>query len=104
MKGTREDGEGQRWGAGAALALAVLLAALGTSIANVALPALSESLAAPFGAVQGVVVAYLAGMTVFALLAGWLGDRFGLKPMLLLGLAFSRSPPLCARWRRASRF
>jgi MFS family permease len=80
-----------------ALALAVLLAALGTSIANVALPALSTAFAAPFAAVQSVVVAYLAGMTVFALIAGRLGDRFGLKPMLLLGLAlFALASGLCA--------
>lgn len=79
------------------LALAVLLAALGTSIANVALPALSTAFAAPFAAVQSVVVAYLAGLTVFALIAGRLGDRFGLKPMLLLGLAlFALASGLCA--------
>lgn len=97
MNGTLEDGAGQRRGAGVALALAVLLAALGTSIANVALPALSEAFAAPFAAVQSVVVAYLAGMTVFALIAGRLGDRFGLKPMLLLGLAlFALASGLCA--------
>ena len=97
MNGTLEDKAGQRRGAGVALALAVLLAALGTSIANVALPALSEAFAAPFAAVQSVVVAYLAGMTVFALIAGRLGDRFGLKPMLLLGLAlFALASGLCA--------
>lgn len=97
MNGTLEDVVGQRRGAGTALALAVLLAALGTSIANVALPALSEAFAAPFAAVQSVVVAYLAGMTVFALIAGRLGDRFGLKPMLLLGLAlFALASGLCA--------
>ncbi|QTL03560.1 MFS transporter [Aquabacter sp. L1I39] len=92
-----EDGPKHRWGADVPLALAVLLAALGTSIANVALPALSAAFAAPFAAVQGVVVAYLAGMTVFALIAGRLGDRFGLKPMLLLGLVlFALGSGLCA--------
>lgn len=97
MNGTLQDKAGQRRGAGTALALAVLLAALGTSIANVALPALSEAFAAPFAVVQSVVVAYLAGMTVFALIAGRLGDRFGLKPMLLLGLAlFALASGLCA--------
>ncbi|MDE1567678.1 MFS transporter [Aquabacter sp. P-9] len=92
-----EEDPKHRWGADVPLALAVLLAALGTSIANVALPALSAVFAAPFAAVQGVVVAYLAGMTVFALIAGRLGDRFGLKPMLLLGLAlFALGSGLCA--------
>ena len=92
-----EEDPKHRWGADVPLALAVLLAALGTSIANVALPALSAAFAAPFAAVQGVVVAYLAGMTVFALIAGRLGDRFGLKPMLLLGLTlFALGSGLCA--------
>lgn len=80
-----------------ALGLSVLLAALGTSIANVALPAVSEAFGAPFAAAQGVVVAYLAGLTVFAPLAGRLGDGLGLKPMLLLGLIlFALASAVCA--------
>lgn len=69
------------------LALAMLLASLGTSIANIALPSLAEALAAPFAEVQGVVIAYLAALTVTVVVAGWLGDALGLRPMLLLGLA-----------------
>lgn len=79
------------------LSLAMLLAALGTSIANIALPSLATAFAAPFGAVQAVVVAYLATLTVSVLLAGRLGDRFGLRPMLLLGLAiFALAALACA--------
>lgn len=78
-------GQGAR-GAKAALALAMLLASLGTSIANIALPTLAEAFQAPFSQVQAVVVAYLAALTIAVLMAGRLGDRFGLKPMLLCGL------------------
>ncbi len=80
----------------AVLLLSMLLASLGTSIANVGLPALSDAFNAPFPRVKLVVVAYLVGLTITVLVAGRLGDRFGLKPMLLLGLAlFTTSAALC---------
>lgn len=69
------------------VALAMLLASLGTSIANIALPTLATAFAAPFGDVQAVVVAYLATLTFAVLVAGRLGDRYGLRPMLIVGLA-----------------
>lgn len=81
----------------AALASAMLIAALGTSIANVALPALANALAAPFAAAQGVVVAYLAALTATVVVAGRLGDLFGMRRMLLMGLAiFAVAALLCA--------
>lgn len=84
---------GAKW----ALTLAMLLASLGTSIANIALPTLAEAFAAPFGAVQAVVVAYLAALTVFTVAAGRLGDRFGLRRVLNAGLTlFALSSLLCA--------
>ena len=79
------------------LALAMGLASLGTSIANIALPALADAFAAQFSEVQAVVVAYLAALTVSVVLAGRLGDRFGLKAMLVAGLAlFAAASLLCA--------
>ncbi|QUG73512.1 MFS transporter (plasmid) [Erwinia sp. E602] len=81
----------------AALVLAMLLASLGTSIANIALPVLGTAFAAPFSGVQRVVVAYLAGLTVAAVYAGRLGDRFGLRPMLAAGLLlFAAASLLCS--------
>jgi MFS family permease len=61
------------------LSLSMLLASLGTSIANIALPALVQTFKAPFAQVQAVVVAYLVALTLSAAAAGRLGDRFGLK-------------------------
>ncbi|WP_313612465.1 MFS transporter [Agrobacterium sp.] len=69
-----------------ALAVPMLLASFGTSVANVALPVLATTFGAPFAEVQAVVVAYLAALTITVVIAGRLGDRFGLKPMLLAGL------------------
>lgn len=82
---TRNGGAGR--GAVLSLALSMLLASLGTSIANIALPSLAAALDAPFHQVQWVVIAYLAGLTVFSLVAGRLGDVLGRRRMLLAGLA-----------------
>ncbi|KQS77706.1 MFS transporter [Rhizobium sp. Leaf384] len=79
-------GNRSRLGGRITLALAMLLASLGTSIANIALPTLSREFAAPFAEVQAVVVAYLLAMTVTVVHAGRLGDAYGLKRTLLAGL------------------
>ncbi|WP_263574777.1 MFS transporter [Devosia aquimaris] len=75
----------------------MLLASLGTSIANIALPNLATAFAAPFAAVQAVVVVYLTTLTMAVLMAGRVGDRFGLRAMLRLGLTlFAAATALCA--------
>lgn len=74
-------------GALCGLSLAILLSSLGTSIANVALPTLAETFAAPFGQVQWVVLAYLLASTVLIVGLGRLGDLFGRRRLLLVGLA-----------------
>jgi MFS family permease len=74
-------------GALAALSLATLLSALGTSIANVGLPVLARHFDARFGAIQWVVLAYLAASTAMVALAGRLGDRYGRRRLLLGGIA-----------------
>lgn len=80
-----------------ALALSMLLAALGTSIASIALPALAEAFSASFTQVQAVVVSYLAALTAAVLIAGRLGDRWGLKPVLMIGLVlFALASALCS--------
>ena len=50
-------------GALAGLSLATLMASLGTSIANVALPTLAQAFDASFQAAQWVVLAYLLAST-----------------------------------------
>ncbi|MGW6005818.1 MFS transporter [Oerskovia enterophila] len=80
-----------------ALALATLLASLGTSVANVALPTLAHELGAPFGRVQWVVLAYLLAMTVTAVAVGRLGDALGRQRVLLGGLGlFTVATLACA--------
>lgn len=81
--------EASRSAAGAltALSLCTLTAALGTSIANVALPTLAEAFQAPYRDVQWVVLAYLLAVTALMLAAGRLGDRMGRRRLLASGLA-----------------
>jgi EmrB/QacA subfamily drug resistance transporter len=83
-------GRGRIGGTGAsalaALALCVLMSALGTSIANVALPALAEAFDASFQQVQWVVLAYLLSSTVAIVSVGRLGDMIGRKRLLIGGI------------------
>lgn len=81
----------------AGLALSTLLSSLGTSIANVALPALSQAFDAPFQDVQWIVLAYLVSMTMVMVSAGRLGDRTGRRRLLLAGmLLFTAASVACA--------
>jgi EmrB/QacA subfamily drug resistance transporter len=83
-------------GALAGLALTMLLASLGTSIANVALPTFAQAFSASFQSVQWVVLAYLLAVTVLVVSAGRLGDMIGRRRLLLGGLVlFTAASVLC---------
>jgi EmrB/QacA subfamily drug resistance transporter len=64
----------------------MLLSALGTSIANVALPTLAQALSASFQDVQWVVLTYLLAVTALVVSAGRLGDIVGRRRLLLAGI------------------
>ncbi|WP_309547444.1 MFS transporter [Rhizobium rhizogenes] len=79
------------------LSLAMGLASLGTSIANIALPELGKAFSAPVPEVQAVIVAYLGTLTLAVVIAGRLADRYGLRAMLVIGIAlFIIATFLCA--------
>ena len=80
----------------AGLALAALLSSLGVSIANVGLPTLAQAFAAPFQAVQWVVLAYLMALAALVVGAGRLGDVVGRHRLLLGGLALFAAASLAA--------
>src|SRR3979411_3122212 len=85
-----------RW-ALASLSLSMLLSALGTSIANVALPTLAQAFTASFQQVQWVVLAYLLAITTLVAGVGLLGDVIGRRRLLLAGiLLFTAASILCA--------
>lgn len=80
----------------ACLSLSMLLASLGTSIANVGLPALARAFDASFPSVQWVVLAYLLAITTAVVSAGRLGDLVGRRRLMVGGLAvFVGASALC---------
>lgn len=84
-------------GALACLALTMLLSSLGTSIANVGLPTFVRAFGASFQSVQWVVLAYLLAVTTLVVSAGRLGDLFGRRRLMLLGIAaFTAASLACA--------
>ncbi|MDB5850722.1 MAG: major facilitator superfamily 1, partial [Rhodoferax sp.] len=81
----------------ASLSLSMLLASLGTSIANVGLPSLARAFHASFQQVQWVVLAYLLAVTTSIVSVGRLGDVVGGRRLLLVGVAgFALASLLCA--------
>jgi EmrB/QacA subfamily drug resistance transporter len=80
----------------ASLSLSMLLASLGTSIANVSLPTLTQAFNASFQEVQWVVLAYLLAVTTLIVSVGRLGDLIGRRRLLLVGiLLFTTASVMC---------
>ncbi len=83
-------------GAVASLSLSMLLSSLGTSIANVGLPTLAQAFHASFQEVQWIVLAYLLAITTLIVGVGRLGDIFGRRRVLLVGIVlFTTASVLC---------
>ncbi|WP_434713171.1 MFS transporter [Rhizobium sp. YTUHZ045] len=84
-----------RWGL-ASLCLSMLLPSLGTSIANIGLPALAQAFGGSFQEVQWIVLAYLLAITTLIVSVGRLGDMTGRRRLLLIGiLLFTLASVLC---------
>ncbi|WP_405442695.1 MFS transporter [Streptomyces avidinii] len=81
----------------AGLSLSVLLSSLGTGIAHVGLPTLTQVFSASFQQVQWVVLAYLLAVTTLVVGVGRLGDLVGRRRLLLAGISlFTAASVLCA--------
>src|ERR1700687_2717518 len=76
-----------RWFGLAALTVSGLVLGLDITILITALPTLSAKLSATTDQLQWMSAAYTLSLAGFMLPAGVLGDRFGRRRMLLLGLA-----------------
>lgn len=76
----------RRWWVLAITCLAVFVTVLDGTIVNVALPSLSEELAAGTRDLQWVVDSYLLVFCALLLGAGSLGDRIGRRKILIIGL------------------
>ena len=77
---------GRRWLALGVLCLSLLLAVVDNTIVNVALPTLNEELGAGTTELQWIVDAYTLVFSALLLTMGHLGDRFGRRRILQLGL------------------
>ncbi len=66
------------------------------TIVNVALPSIGQQFHVTEAALDSVAVGYLVSLAVFIPAAGWIGDRFGSKRILLLAIAiFTTASVLC---------
>ncbi|QLC72516.1 MFS transporter [Pseudomonas sp. LPB0260] len=93
--GRTEQAASFRWRL-VSLALPMLLASLGSSIATVGLPTLAQAFGASFQAAQWIVLAYLLAITTLIVGAGRLGDIIGRRRLLLAGvLLFTAASLLC---------
>src|SRR4051812_16605337 len=71
----------------ATVCLAAFAINIDTTIVNVALPDLARQLSASTRDLQWIVDGYNLAFAALVLTAGSLGDRFGRRPALMLGLA-----------------
>ncbi|WP_405797953.1 MFS transporter [Streptomyces sp. NBC_01506] len=75
-----------RWLALIALTISVLVIGFDTTILNVALPTLAAETGASTGELQWIIDSYAVVFASAMLPAGFLGDRFGRRKMLVAGL------------------
>jgi EmrB/QacA subfamily drug resistance transporter len=91
-----EVSERYRWIALSVVFVGTLMVVLDTTIVNVALPQIRNSLDAGEG-IEWVVTAYLLAVAVSQPATGWLADRFGRKRVFVSSLAcFTVASFLCA--------
>jgi EmrB/QacA subfamily drug resistance transporter len=76
----------RRWQALIVLAFSLLVISVGNTILNVALPTIQDELDAGASELQWIVDSYLLVYAGLLLAAGTLGDRFGRRRALLVGL------------------
>jgi len=76
----------RRWWVLAVLCLSLFMVVVDNTIVNVALPTLSQDLGASTSGLQWIVDAYTLVFSALLLVGGHLGDRFGRRRALQLGL------------------
>ena len=75
---------------------AMFMAIMDITIVNVALPQLARDFDVSPSHIDSVVVGFLVSLAVFIPASGWLGDRFGMKRMLLVAIViFTGASALC---------
>jgi EmrB/QacA subfamily drug resistance transporter len=88
----------QRWWILGALSLSLMVLGVDTTVLTVAVPVLTQDLAASTTDLQWILDSYILVLAAFLLPAGSLGDRIGRKRVLVTGLTlFLAGSLLCAR-------
>jgi MFS transporter, DHA2 family, multidrug resistance protein len=82
----------------ASLILVAAVANLNLAVANVALPSIAKEFDAGQTALNLIAVGYSLGLAASVLYFGAIGDRYGRKLMLILGMALSIPACLLAAW------
>jgi DHA2 family multidrug resistance protein len=78
------------------LMMATIMSVLDTTVVNVALPHIQGNLSASPEQITWVVTSYIVAAAVMTPVSGWLADRIGLKPLLLISLTgFTIASMLC---------
>lgn len=76
----------RRWLVLAVMSVATMVVFLDNTVVNTALPAISLELGASISTLQWVVDAYVLALVALLLLGGTLGDRFGRRLWMVIGL------------------
>jgi EmrB/QacA subfamily drug resistance transporter len=76
----------QRWIALGFMGVALLIISLDNTVLNLALPSIAKSLGSSGSQLQWIVDAYVLSIAGLLLTIGYLGDRLGRKPTLLVGM------------------
>lgn len=85
-----------RWLLTLSTVLATMLYTVDSTIVNVALPHMQGSLESTQDQTAWIVTSYITVSAIMTPLAGWLGTRFGLRPILLASVAgFTLGSMLC---------
>lgn len=87
----------------ASLILVAAVANLNLAVANVALPDIGKAFDATQTSLNLIAVGYSLGLAASVLYLGAIGDRYGRKSMLMLGMALSVPASLVAGSRRTRR-
>src|SRR5580693_4453897 len=94
---TGRAGAGWRWLAFGVVIAAAVMDLLDSTITQVAAPAIRRELGGSYAVIEWVTAAYALAMAAGLLTGGRLGDLFGRRQMLLIGMAgFVAASALCA--------
>jgi len=83
-----DKGYRNRWIALAFMGVSLLIISLDNTVLNLALPSIANDLGSSASQLQWIVDAYVLSIAGLLLTMGYLGDRLGRKPTLMVGLVF----------------